>query len=64
MSLRVKKSLDKMYKTTQSITSSEEKEQNKLASKVISMSGKNLYKKIVFPNQYWYEGEVKTQSGK
>lgn len=55
VSLRVKKSLDKMYKTTQSITSSEEKEQREFNRQ----STKNLYKRVLLGNGYAYEGEVK-----
>lgn len=54
ISLRVKKSLDKMYKTTQSITSSEEKQQKEL-----NRLSRNLYKRINLSNGYSYEGQVK-----
>lgn len=49
ITLKVKKSLDNMYKTTQSITNSEEK------------SLKNIqhpYKKVLLNNGFYYEGEV------
>lgn len=54
ISLRVKKSLDNMYKTTKSITSSAERSSHASAS-----GSKELYKKIHLNSGYIYEGEVK-----
>ena len=47
VSNRIKKSLDKMYKTTKSINSSEEKSKSFF---------NNTYTKIVLDNGYYYEG--------
>lgn len=41
-----------MYKTTQSITNSEEKELSGIIQK-------STYKKVLLPNNYSYEGEVR-----
>ena len=47
----MKNSLDNMYKTTKSITSSEEKPNH-------NSNNKDLYRKIELPNGFYYEGEV------